>query len=65
MSDDELEKIYYDAVYESLGSEADMMEELCFDELDIKERRKYEKYLHEYSQLLERLCVERGIELWK
>ena len=38
LSDKELEAAYYDAVYDSLGSQADRMVELDYAEADIKER---------------------------
>lgn len=65
LTDEELEKEYYDAVYNSLGSETEEMYERGYDIVDIKEREKYEKYLGEKSHLLEKLCTDRGIELWK
>ena len=63
-TDDELEKEYYDSVYESLGSECEDMYELGYDIADIVEREKYEKYLRQRTDLLEYLCVQRDIKLW-
>ena len=63
-TDDELEKEYYNAVYESLGSECEDMYELGYDIADIIEREKYEKYLRQRADLLEYLCEQRGIKLW-
>ena len=65
LTDEELEKEYYDAVLDSLGSDTDKMYELGYDMRDIEERRKYEKYLGEKSNVLEELCDERGIKLWE
>lgn len=64
-TDDELEKEYYGAVYESLGSECEDMYELGYDIADIVEREKYEKYLRQRVALLEYLCEQRGIKLWE
>ena len=64
MSDAKLEEAYYDSVYDSLGSQAETMEEQGWDPVDIKERRQYEKFLSERSDLLGFICRERGIELW-
>ena len=64
-TDDELEKEYYSAVYESLGSECEDMYELGYDIADIVEREKYEKYLRQRAALLEYLCEQRGIKLWE
>ena len=64
-TDDELEKEYYNSVYESLGSECEDMYELWYDIADIIEREKYEKYLRQRSDLLEYLCEQRGIKLWE
>lgn len=65
LSDKDLEAAYYDAVYDSLGSQADRMIELDYDEVDVRERRAYEKYLGEKADVLESVCVTRGIELWQ
>lgn len=65
LSNEELEKEYYDLVYSSLGSEAEEMYERGYDMRDIKEREAYEKYLHEKVHILEMLCEERGIKLWE
>ena len=64
LTDEELEKEYYNAVYSSLGSQCDDMYELGYDIADIVEREKYEKYLGQRADLLEYLCEQRGIKLW-
>lgn len=65
LSDEELEKEYYQSVFDCLGSEVDDMYELGYDICDITEREKHEKYLLEYSDLLEHLCLDRGIRLFE
>ena len=65
MTDEELEKEYYDAVYNSLGSQCEDMYELGYDIADIVEREKYEKYLVQRAILLGALCEQRGIRLWE
>ena len=65
MSDEELEKEYYDSVFDSLGSQTEEMYELGYDIVDIEEREQYEKYLRQRSVLLGQLCEERGIRLWE
>ena len=64
-SDAQLEKKYYDGVYDSLGTLVDGMIELGYDLVDIQERREYEKFLREKSDLIGWICGQRGIELWK
>lgn len=64
-SDAQLEKEYYDGVYDSLGTLVDGMIELGYDLVDIQERREYEKFLREKSDLIGWVCEQRGIELWK
>lgn len=64
LTDEELEKEYYNSVFDSLGSETEKMYELGYDIADIEEREKHEKYLCEKCDLLGRLCEERGIKLW-
>ena len=65
LTDDELEKEYYDAAFDTLGSQAEEMYERGWDRQDIIEREKYEKWLGQKADLLEQLCYERGIKLWE
>lgn len=65
LSNDELEKEYYDAVLDTLGSEAEEMYARGWDMVDVIEREKYERDLIVKSHILEKLCVERGITLWE
>ena len=65
VTDSELEEEYYDAVFECLGSQTEKMYEFGYDIVDILEREKYEKYLCQRVDILEELCVKRGISLWK
>lgn len=64
LTDEELEKEYYHAVMDTLGSEAEEMYERGYDIQDIIEREKYEDWLDQKCDLLEKLCYERGIEPW-
>ena len=64
LTDEELEKEYYDAAFDTLGSQAEEMYERGWDMQDIIEREKYEKYLCQKADLLEDLCYKRGIKLW-
>lgn len=65
LTDEELEKLYYNTVFLSLGSICEDMYERGYDIIDIKEQEKYEKFLCEKVDLLEELCKERGIALWQ
>lgn len=65
LSDEQLKKEYYDALYDSLGSQTEEMYERGYDIVDILEREKYEKWLSRQSDMLERICSERGIKLWE
>lgn len=64
LSDKELKDKYYAAVYNSLGNQTDEMYELGYDMRDIEEQEEYEKYLCEKADILENICVERGIGVW-
>lgn len=64
LTDKELEKEYYHAVYDTLGSQAEEMYEQGWDMQDVIEREQYEEWLSQKCDILERLCYERGIELW-
>ena len=64
LTDDELEKEYYHTVYDTLGSEVEEMYERGYDMQDVIEREKHEDWLDQKCDLLERLCYDRGIELW-
>lgn len=65
LTDEELKEEYYDAVFDTLGSQAEEMYEHDYDEDDIREREKYERWLSRRSAMLEELCSERGIKLWE
>ena len=64
LTNDELEKEYYDAAFDTLGSQAEEMYERGWDMQDIIEREKYENWLCQKADLLEDLCYKRGIKLW-
>ena len=63
-TDEERKKEYYDAVFDTLGSQAEEMYKRGYDEADIREREKYERWLSRRSDMLEMICSERGIKLW-
>lgn len=65
LTDEELKGEYYDFVFDCLGSQAEEMYERGWDMADILEREKFEKWLGEKSDLIEKLCYERGIKLWE
>lgn len=65
LTDEELKKEYYDAVFKTLGSQAEEMYERGYDIADILEREKYERWLSRQSYMLEIICSERGIKLWE
>lgn len=65
LTDEQLKKEYYDAVFDTLGSQAEEMYERGYDIADILEREKYERWLSRQSAMLEFLCVERNIKLWE
>lgn len=65
LSDEELEKQYYDMTFACLGSEAEEMYERGWEISDILEREKYERDLGVRQGVLEGICIERGIQLWK
>lgn len=64
LSDEELEKEYYNAVFDCLGSQTEDMYEFGYDIQDIIEREKFEKWLGEKADVLEALCYGRDIKLW-
>lgn len=64
VTDEELEKTYYNTVFASLGTQTDDMYELGYDMSDILERHEYEKFISQKADLLEMLCGKRGIKLW-
>ena len=65
LSDEELERQYYDMTFACLGSEAEEMYERGYDTIDIMEREKYERDLSIRAGILEGICTERGIPLWE
>ena len=65
LTDEELKKEYYDALYDSLGSQTEEMYERGYDIADILEREKHERWLSRRRAMLEMICSERGIKLWE
>ena len=65
LSNEELEKEYYNNVLNCLGSDAEIMYERGYDMADIREQEKLEKYQNEKTHIIEQLCIERGIKLWE
>lgn len=65
LSDEELERQYYDLTFSCLGSAAEEMYERVWDIRDILEREKYERDLGVQQGILEGICRERGIPLWE
>lgn len=65
LTDEELKEEYYDAVFDTLGSQAEEMYERGYDIADIREREKHERWLSRRSDMLEMICSERGIKLWE
>lgn len=65
LTDEELKKEYYDAPYDSLGSQTEEMYERGYDIADILEREKYERWLSRQSDMLELNYVyEKDIVGW-
>lgn len=65
LTDEELKKEYYDAVFKTLGNQAEEMYERGYGISDILEREKYERWLSRQSNMLEELCRQRNIKLWE
>lgn len=65
LSNDELEREYYDAVLDTLGSEAEEMYERGWDMADVLEREKHERDFVVKANILGQLCEDRGITLWE
>lgn len=65
LTDEQLKEEYYDAMFKTLGSQAEEMYEHGYDIADIREREKYERWLSRQSSMLEMICSERGIKLWE
>ena len=65
LSNEELEKEYCENVLDCIGSDAEIMYERGYDMADIREQEKLEKYQSEKTDIIEQLCIERGIKLWE
>ena len=66
LSNEELIKKYFDIVYQDvLGSQADRLEEAGWEEIDVRERREYEDYMNCYSDILQGMLYERGVNPWE
>ena len=66
LSNEDLVNKYFDLIYRDvLGSQADRMEDAGWNESDVKERREYEHYMGCYTDVLEEMLQERGIDPWR
>ena len=66
LSNEDLLNKYFDIVYHDvLGSQAEQMEEAGWEDIDIQERRAYERYMDRYANILEGMLQERGVDPWK
>lgn len=65
LSNEQLEKEYYDLVYDTLGTQTEDMYELGYDMQDIIEREKYEKFISQKCDFIGFICEQRGIKLWQ
>ena len=65
LTDEQLKKEYYDAVFDTLGSQAEEMYERGYDIADIRERERNKRSLTKRSDMLEMICSERGNKLWE
>lgn len=65
LTDEELVKETYKAMKDCCGSLYDRMYDLGYDLQDISERADFEKFSGEKYDLLEDLCIQRGIKLWE
>ena len=64
LTNEELERQYYDLAYDSSLWQSEQMLEAGYDLADILERKKFEKFMSEKCDLLGYLCEQRGIKLW-
>lgn len=66
LSNEELIGKYFDIVFnDCLGSQAERMEEMGWDESDIKERREHEEYMDQYADVLCWILNKREIDPWR
>lgn len=64
LSDEELIEETVRALYDCLGSDLDEMYERGYDFSDIADREIYERFLGEKYDVLESVCLIRGIDIW-
>lgn len=66
LSNEELVDKYFDIVFgDCLGSQAERMEEMGWEESDIKERREHEEYMDCYADVLCYILNKREVDPWK
>lgn len=63
LSNDELLSLYAQFVFDSLGSEAEIMIERGYSEIDIKEQYKYDRIDQKKENIVLSLCEERNIDV--
>lgn len=66
LSNEELVDKYFDIVFsDCLGSQAERMKEMGWEESDIKERREHEEYMDQYADVLCWILNKREIDPWR
>ena len=66
LSNEDLVNKYFDIVYHDvLGSQAEQMEDVGWNESDVKERREYESCMGYYADILEGMLQECGVDPWR
>ncbi len=65
LSNAQLERKYYDYVFDSMGDVTEEMYEQGYDLADIREEERRKADIIEMTHILERLCFNRGIKLWE
>lgn len=65
-TDEQLENKYWDLLYNDvLGSQAEAMEEAGWEDVDVRERREYEDWADEATEIISAILLERGIDVWE
>lgn len=65
-TDEQLENKYWDLLYNDvLGSQSEAMEEAGWEDIDVRERREYEDWADEVTNIIQSILLSRGIDVWR
>lgn len=65
-TNEQLENEYWNLLCNDvLGSQAEAMAEAGWEDIDVRERREYEDWAGEVTDIIDSILLSRGIDVWR